>query len=308
MRIVYMGTPAFAVPSLERLIADGHEVVLAVTQPDKPVGRKQVLTPPPVKVCAQTHGVAVYQPTSMKTEEALRVLSEAAPDVIVVAAYGKILPKAILDLPPYGCICVHASLLPAYRGAAPIQWAVLNGEPIAGVTTMQMDEGIDTGDMLMKASRDVPSDMTAGELHDLLSLDGAQLISDTLEALQNGTLTATPQPTESTTPYAAMLSKHMSALDFTKPAKVLHDQVRGLCPWPSANCMLHGKTMKVHKAMLGEPTTLPAGSVCALDPLSVACADGNSLRMLEVQYEGKQRMKTADFLRGHAVAIGDKIE
>ena len=307
MRIVYMGTPEFAVPSLQRLIDDGHEVVLAVTQPDKPVGRKQVMTPPPVKVCAMEHGIAVYQPTSMKTEDALATIREAAPDVIVVAAYGKILPKAVLDLPPHGCICVHASLLPAYRGAAPIQWAVLNGEDVAGVTTMMMDEGIDTGDMLLKASRDVPVDMTAGELHDLLSTDGAQLISDTLVALENGTLPRTPQPSESTTAYAAMLDKHLSPLDFSKPAKVLHDQVRGLCPWPSANCILHGKTMKVHKTELGEPTSLPAGTVCALDPLSVACGDGNSLRMLAVQYEGKQRMNTADFLRGHAVAVGEEL-
>lgn len=303
-----MGTPEFAVPTLERLIADGHEVVLAVTQPDKPVGRKQVMTPPPVKMCAMEHGIAVYQPTSMKTEEALQTLEDAAPDVIVVAAYGKILPKAVLGLPPHGCICVHASLLPAYRGAAPIQWAVVNGETVAGVTTMQMDEGIDTGDMLMKASREVPPDMTAGELHDLLSVDGAQLLSDTLTALQDGTLARTPQPSESTTAYASMLDKRLSPLDFTKPAKTLHDQVRGLNPWPSANCVLHGKMMKVHKTELGEPTALAAGTVCALDPLSVACGDGNSLRLLEIQYEGKQRMKTADFLRGHAVAIGEILK
>ena len=308
MRVVYMGTPEFAVPSLERLIDDGHDVVLVVTQPDKPVGRKQVMTPPPVKVCATKHQIAVYQPTSMKTEEALGTLREAAPDVIVVAAYGKILPKAVLELPPYGCICVHASLLPAYRGAAPIQWAVLNGETEAGVTTMLMDEGIDTGDMLQKSSREVPLAMTAGELHDLLSVDGAQLISETLVALEDGTLTRTPQPTESTTAYASMLDKRLSPLDFQKPAKVLHDQVRGLCPWPSANCTLHGKGMKVHKAEIGEPTGLPAGTVCALDPLSVACGDGNSLRLLEVQYEGKQRMKTADFLRGHSVTVGEVIQ
>ena len=307
MRIIYMGTPEFAVPSLERLIADGHDVVLVVTQPDKPVGRKQVMTPPPVKVTAMAHDIPVYQPTSMRTDEAFETLAAAKPDVIVVAAYGKILPKAILELPPHGCICVHASLLPAYRGAAPIQWAVINGESTAGVTTMQMDEGIDTGDMLLKAARELPLDMTAGELHDQLSVDGAQLISDTLKALENGTLEREPQPTESTTAYAAMLDKRLSPLDFQKPAKQLHDQVRGLNPWPSANFVLHGKVMKVHKSELGDATSLPAGTVCALDPLSVACGDGNSLRMLEIQYEGKQRMKTADFLRGHAVAIGENL-
>lgn len=307
MRIVYMGTPEFAVPSLERLIADGHEVVLAVTQPDKPVGRKQILTPPPVKVCAQQHGIAVYQPTSMRTDEALQTMQDANPDAVVVAAYGKILPKTILELPPYGCICVHASLLPAYRGAAPIQWAVINGEQTAGVTTMQMDEGIDTGDMLLKAAREVPADMTTGQLHDLLAVDGAELISQTLLALQNGTLERTPQPQDSTTAYAAMLDKRVSPLDFQKAAAVLHDQVRGLNPWPSANCVLHGKMMKVHQSEVGAPTTLEAGTVCALDPLSIACGDGNSLRLLEIQYEGKQRMKTADFLRGHAVEIGETL-
>lgn len=303
MRIVYMGTPAFAVPSLERLIADGYEVVLAVTQPDKPVGRKQVLTPPPVKVCAMAHGIPVYQPMSMKTEEALATLRDAAPELIVVAAYGKILPKAVLDLPKYGCINVHASLLPAYRGAAPIQWAVINGEREAGVTTMQMDVGLDTGDMLMKAAREVPDDMTAGELHDLLSVDGAVLLSETLEALQNGTLTAEKQPAESN--YAPMLSKALSPMDFSKPARVLHNQVRGLNPWPSANFVLHGKTMKVHASEVGDETNAPAGTVTALDPLSVACGDGRTLRLLEIQYEGKQRMKTADFLRGHAIEIGE---
>lgn len=305
MRIVYMGTPEFAVPSLERLIADGHEVVLAVTQPDKPVGRKQVLTPPPVKVCAVAHDIPVYQPTSMKTDEALETLRAAAPELIVVAAFGMILPKAVLDLPKYGCINVHASLLPAYRGAAPIQWAVINGETEAGVTTMQMDVGLDTGDMLLKSSREVPDTMTAGELHDLLSVDGAELLGKTIEALLDGTLTAEKQPAESN--YAPMLSKKLSPLDFHKPAKALHDQVRGLNPWPSANCVLHGKTMKVHVSEVGDATDAPAGTVTALDPLSIACGDGKALRLLEVQYEGKQRMKTADFLRGHAVTIGEKL-
>lgn len=308
MRIIYMGTPEFAVPSLRRLVEDGHEVVLAVTQPDKPVGRKQVLTPPPVKAYALGQGIPVYQPRSMKTDEALETLKAAAPELIVVAAYGKILPKAVLELPPHGCICVHASLLPAYRGAAPIQWAVINGELSAGVTTMLMDEGIDTGDMLMKAARELPEDMTAGELHDLLAEDGAQLLADTLAALQNGTLTRTPQPHESTTAYASMLSKAQSPLDFKKSAKALHDQVRGLSPWPSANCRLHGKTMKVHKTAVGGATALPVGTVVSLDPLAVACGDGHCLCLLEVQYEGGKRMNSADFLRGHAVAVGETVE
>ncbi len=306
MRIVYMGTPEFAVPPLKALIDAGHDIPLVITQPDKPVGRKQILTPPPVKVCATQAGIDVYQPTTMRSDEVFETLKTVAPELIVVAAYGKILPERVLTLPEHGCINIHASLLPRYRGAAPIQWAVINGEPEAGVTTMQMDVGLDTGDMLMTASRKVDETMTAGELHDLLATDGAQLLMKTLEALQNGTLTRTPQPTESN--YAPMLSKADSPLDFSKPAKVLHDQVRGMNPWPSANCRLHGKVMKVHTSAVGEPTMLPAGTVCALDPLSVACGDGLSLRMIEVQYEGKQRMKTADFLRGHAVAIGELME
>ena len=305
MRIVYMGTPAFAVPSLERLIADGYEVTLCVTQPDKPVGRKQVLTPPPVKDCALKHGIPVYQPTSMKTDEALDTLKAHAPDLIVVAAYGKILPKAVLELPKYGCINVHASLLPEYRGAAPIQWAVLRGEREAGVTTMQMDVGLDTGDMLLRSSREVPQDMTAGELHDLLSVDGAALLSETLVRLEAGTLEPTKQPEESF--YAPMLDKSLSPMDFGKTAWELHNQVRGLNPWPSASCCLHGKSMKVHKSEIGGETDAAPGTVCALDPLSVACGDGKSLRLLEVQYEGKQRMKAADFLRGHAVTLGEPL-
>lgn len=305
MRIVFMGTPEFAVSSLEKLIADGHVISLVVTQPDKPVGRKHVMTPPPVKVCALAHGLPVFQPISMKTEEALTALQEAAPELIVVAAYGKLLPKAVLDLPVYGCINVHASLLPAYRGAAPIQWAVINGEKTVGVTTMQMNEGLDTGDMLLSSSRELPTDMTAGELYDLLSKDGAALLSDTLTALEKGTLQPKKQPAESS--YAPMLNKSFSPLDFSKSALTLHNQVRGLNPWPIASCMLHGKTLKVYKTVCGGQTDKAAGTVCALDPLSVACGDGQCLSLLEVQYEGKQRMKSEDFLRGHKVTVGDTL-
>ncbi len=305
MRIVFMGTPDFAVPTLERILADGHEVTLVITQPDKPVGRKQVLTPPPVKVCAQAHGIPVYQPHSMKTEEALAMLTKEAPDVAVVVAFGQILPKAVLDVPRYGCINVHGSLLPRYRGAAPIQWAVINGEAEVGVTTMQMDVGLDTGDMLLCCSRPLPDDMTGGELHDVLAADGAALLSDTLIALANGTLHPQKQPAESN--YASMLHKGLSPLDFEKSAKALHNQVRGMNPWPSASCRLHGKTMKVHRSAVGESTAMPAGTVCSLTPLSVACGDGVALQLLEVQFEGKQRMPSSDFLRGHAVAIGDVL-
>jgi len=306
LRIVFMGTPDFAVPTLERILADGHEVTLVITQPDKPVGRKHVLTPPPVKVCAQAHGIPVFQPVSMKTEESLDTLRREQPDLVVVVAFGQILPKAVLDTPRYGCINVHASLLPQYRGAAPIQWAVINGESEVGVTTMQMDVGLDTGDMLMRCSRTLPEDMTAGELHDVLAEDGAALLSDTLRALQAGTLSPEKQPTESN--YACMLHKGLSPLDFSKPAIALHNQVRGMNPWPSANCRLHGKTLKVHSSFVGGQTDLPSGTVCSLEPFAVACGDGRMLCFKEIQYEGKQRMRAEDFLRGHAVAIGESLE
>ena len=244
MNVIFMGTPEFAVPCLERLLNDGHTVLLVVTQGDKPRGRGQKLMPPPVKACALEHGIPVYQPTALKEESVLEELRRYAADVIVVVAYGKILPKAVLTMPQYGCINVHASLLPKYRGAAPIQWVVLNGETESGVTTMYMDEGLDTGDMLLTARTPITLDMTAGELHDTLSVQGAAVLSDTLKALENGTLTRTPQSGESC--YAPMLSKQLCPLDFQKNAVALHDQVRGLNPWPTATATVGGKLLKIH--------------------------------------------------------------
>ncbi len=298
MNIIFMGTPAFAVPCLERLIADGHRVSLVVTQADKPKGRGQKLMPPPVKETALAHGIPVYQPSSLKTEEARAVLGDHAPDLIVVVAYGKILPKAVLDLPRYGCINVHASLLPKYRGAAPIQWAILNGERVSGVTTMFMDVGLDTGDMLLKAECSIDEAMTAGDLHDRLSVLGAQLLSDTLKELEAGTLTRHPQTDEGTC-YAPMLDKSMSGLDFTKSAHRLHDQVRGLHPWPGAVVMFEGKRLKIHRTCVGSPCSAAPGVVVNTDPVTVACGDNTSLVLLEVQYEGGKRMAATDFFRGH---------
>lgn len=302
MKLIFMGTPDFAVPSLERLLADGHTVSLVVTQPDKPVGRKQILTPPAVKVCAESHGLAVYQPNSMRTQEAYDRLAEERADAIIVVAYGKILPKAILEMTPHGCINVHGSLLPRYRGAAPVQWAVINGDAEAGVTTMLLDEGVDTGDMLLTFSRPLDDSITGGELFDLLAMDGAELLSRTLVALQDGSLTPTPQSEEGAC-YASMLNKSMCPLDWTKPARTLHNQVRGMNPWPVAICCLDGKVTKVFVTRIGGSTDAAPGTVVAVQPLTIACGDGTTLLIDELQAEGSRRMAAADYLRGHPVAV-----
>ncbi len=302
-----MGTPDFAVPSLERLIADGHEIVLAVTQEDKPKGRHQTLTPPPVKECAQKHGIAVYQPKTLKSDEAYETLQATGADVFAVVAYGKILPPRVLDIPPLGCVNVHGSLLPKYRGSAPIQWAILNGDAKTGVTTQLMNEGIDTGDILLMSERDIPDDMTAGELFDALCEDGAALLSETLVRLRKGDLQPQEQD-ESAASYITMLDKGMCPLDFAKDATALHNQVRGLHPWPVATCVLDDAVMKIHKTRVGGGTTAAAGTVVALSPLTVACGNGTTLEILELQAAGSRRMAAEDFLRGHALPVGTVLK
>ncbi len=306
MRVVFMGTPDFAVPSLKRLLKDGHTVSLVVTQADKPKGRGQVMTPPPVKECAMQAGIPVFQPTKMKAPETLERIKGAAPDVIVVVAYGRILPTSILDLPRYGCVNVHGSLLPRYRGAAPIQWAVLNGDAEAGVTTMQMNEGLDTGDMLLTSRRPLPLDMTAGELFDLLCEDGAELLSQTLIGLEEGSITPVKQ-NDSEATYASMLDKSMSRIDWSKPSLTVHNQVRGLNPWPSATTTYNGKVLKIHATTVGEAVDGMPGCVVSVDPLQIACGDGMALRLDVVQLEGSKRMASADFLRGHSLSVGDML-
>ncbi len=306
MKIIFMGTPDFAVPSMERLIADGHEIVLAVTQEDKPKGRHMVLTPPPVKECALQHNIPVLQPKTLKSDEVYAQLCDVAADVMVVVAYGKILPRRVLDITPLGAINVHGSLLPKYRGSAPIQWAVLNGDTHTGVTTQQMNEGIDTGDILLSSTREIPDDMTAGELFDALCLDGAELISETLKGLEASTLQPQKQD-ESQASYVTMLDKTMCPLDFTKTADVLHNQVRGLHPWPVATCVLGDTAMKIHKTRVGDKTDAPCGRVICLSPLTVSCGDGTSLEILELQASGARRMPAQDFLRGHPVELGTEI-
>ncbi len=303
MNIVFMGTPDFAVPCLQALLDAGHTVSGVVTQPDKPKGRKYILTPPPVKVLAEQKGIPVYQPISLKQEDSWEPIKAWDPDLIAVVAYGKILPKAILELPRYGCINVHASLLPRHRGAAPIQWSILMGDQETGVTTMQMAEGLDTGDMLLKCSTPIDPQETAGELHDRLMIMGAKLLVDTVERIQKGDITPEKQD-DSCSTYASMLSKSMCPIDWTRGAQEIHNQIRGLSPWPTATTSLEGKTLKVHASMVdgcckGEP-----GEIISVNPLTVVCGDGKGLKLLEVQYEGGKRMPADAFLRGHPVKIG----
>ena len=305
MRIVFMGTPDFAVPSLQALIDAGHDVCAVYTQPDKPQGRKQILTAPPVKTLALEHDIPVFQPNTLKNEDEQARLRELAPEVIIVVAYGKLLPKAVLDIPPHGCINVHGSLLPRWRGAAPIQWAVIAGDEMAGVTTMQMAEGLDTGDMLLTYETKVGEKETAGELFDRLAQSGAELLIQTLVKLDE----ITPRPQDDAQScYAHMLDKQMAVIDWSKSAHEIDCLIRGLNPWPIALTTLSGERLKVFAAEKtagnGEP-----GTVLEADPkkgLTVACGEG-ALRLTEIQLVGGKRMKATDFLRGHAIEVGTKL-
>lgn len=306
MRMVFMGTPDFAVSSLERLIADGHDIVGVFTQPDKPQGRKMKLTPPPVKQLALTHNIPVFQPDTFKNESQLALLQELDPEVIVVVAYGKLLPGYVLDLPKYGCINVHGSLLPKYRGAAPVQWMVLNGETTAGVTTMYMDRGLDTGDILLVSETEVGENETAGELFDRLAAMGADLISETINRLPEG-IERKPQD-DSRSTYVSVLDKRMSVVDWSKSAQEVHNLIRGLDPWPVAVTTRGEVRLKLFQSRLtGKATSLPAGSVTEADPkkgLFVACGDGQVLQITEIQMVGKKRMSAGDYLRGHGIEPG----
>lgn len=305
MRIVFMGTPDFAVPSLQALIDVGHDVCAVYTQPDKPQGRKQILTAPPVKTLALEHDIPVFQPNTLKNEDEQARLRELAPEVIIVVAYGKLLPKAVLDIPPHGCINVHGSLLPRWRGAAPIQWAVIAGDEMAGVTTMQMAEGLDTGDMLLTYETKVGEKETAGELFDRLAQSGAELLTQTLVKLDE----ITPRPQDDAQScYAHMLDKQMAVIDWSKSAHEIDCLIRGLNPWPIALTTLSGERLKVFAAEKANGRGDP-GTVLEADPkkgLTVACGEG-ALKLTEIQLVGGKRMKATDFLRGHAIEVGTKL-
>ena len=305
MKVVYMGTPDFAVKPLEALIENGYEVVGVFTQPDKPVGRKAVLTPPPVKVVAMENNIPVFQPTTLKNGEGVKILEELKPDICIVVAYGKILPSDFLHFPQYGCINIHGSILPEYRGAAPIQWSVLDGKEFAGVTSMQMDEGLDTGDMLLVEKTKIGENETSGELYERLTVIGSELLIKTLEAVKNGGLSPVKQD-DSKSSYASMLDKTMSPVDWSKPAREVHNKIRGLDPWPVAQTVLDGKNLKLFSSKLSEDSGngKPGEAKALKTGLCVFCGDGKAVICEEVQYEGKKRMKAADFLRGHQLKDG----
>lgn len=302
MKILFMGTPDFAVPCLEKLIEDGHNIVGVLTQPDKPQGRKMKLTPPPVKELALKNNLEVYQPESLKNEAIKPLLEQKQPELIVVVAYGKILPKYVLDFPKYGCINVHGSLLPRWRGAAPIQWSIISGDKTAGVTTMKMSEGLDTGDMLLKYETEIGQTETAGELFDRLALSGAELLHDTIEQIDN----IVPEvQDESKANYAHMLDKQIAQIDWSKSNKEIDCLIRGLNPWPIALTTLNGERLKIYSAS-PQNENGKAGEVLKADPktgLLVACGEG-SILLNEIQAVGGKRMNAKDYLRGHKIEVG----
>ncbi len=306
MRVIFMGTPDFAVPTLQKLIDRGDDVCAVFTQPDKPKGRGHKLQAPPVKELALAHGLPVYQPATLRDQEVQAQIVGMAADVIVVAAYGKILPKAVLDAPKLGCVNVHGSLLPKYRGAAPIQWAVIHGDRTAGVTTMFMGEGVDTGDMLLKAETEVGPEETSGQLFQRLSDLGAGLLGETLERMEQGTLERIPQDEQEAT-HAPLLSKELSQIDWSRPAQEIHDLIRGLNPWPCACAVLGGKRLKLLASRVGEETGEPGTLLALPEGLAVCCGSG-SLLLTELQTENGKRMSGKDYLLGHPLEEGARFE
>lgn len=308
MRILFMGTPDFAVPSLSALLNHGDEIVGVITQPDKPRGRKQTLTPPPVKEAALSHGISVFQPTTLKDGAFEDELKRLNPDIIIVVAYGKILPEYILDYPKYGCINVHGSLLPAYRGAAPIQRCVINGETETGVTTMLMDKGLDTGDMLLCEKTKIGEYETAGELVDRLSVLGAKVLIETLEKIKDNSITQTPQDNSKAT-YAAMLDKNTGKIDWTLSADKIFSLVKGCNPYPVAHTTLSGEPLKIFACEIGKECDGAPGEILEFPDkkIRVACGNKTSVLISELQLFGKKRMMSDSFLNGHALKTGEAL-
>ena len=306
MRILFMGTPAFACSTLEALYEAGHDICGVFTQPDKPKNRGMQLTPPPVKELALFHGTPVYQPEKLRDGEAAKTIRDLTPELIVVVAYGKILPKEILDIPPHGCINVHASLLPKYRGAAPIQWAILNGERVTGITVMHMDEGLDTGDIIAMRETEILPCETSGQLFDRLCILGAELLADTIPAIAAGTATRTPQDHAIAT-HVPPLSRDMSPVDWSRAARAIIDQIQGLNPWPMATTEIDGKVFKLHTAHVGANCVRPSsppGTILSADAdgLEIACGDG-SVVITHLQAPGKKPMAAGEYLRGNPIVV-----
>ena len=306
MRLVFMGTPDFAVPTLKALIKEGHEILAVFTQTDKPVGRKQILTPPPVKICAMENGIDIYQPTTLRSGEAFQILKDINPEAIVVVAYGKILPEDILSLPKYGCINGHASILPRHRGASPIQWSIFSGDKETGVTTQRMDSGIDTGDILEISKTEISDTETAETLHDRLSLMCAELMCSTIGKLEKGEIRPVKQD-EKTATYCSIIKKEMALLDFTKNATELDRAIRAFYGWPVAFFMLEGKRMKVFSAKILKGDGSMGTVIDNKDKLVISCGDNTALELIDVQLEGSKPMTAKALLCGKNIPIGTKI-
>lgn len=307
MKVIFMGTPDFAVPCLEKLIENKYEIAAVFSQPDKPVGRKQILTPPPVKECALQSNIPVFQPQSLRNDETIELIKGMNADIIIVVAYGKILPVQILNAAKYGCINVHASILPKYRGAAPIQWAVINGDKETGVTIQQMNEGVDTGDILRIEKTEIPFEETSEQLFERLSYIGADALLKTLEDIEHDNLNPVAQ-SDGDFGYAKKITKELSPIDWNQSAESVHNLVRGLQTWPCALTRINGKNVKIHKTVLSDKSGIKPGQVVDnKNVLSVCCSDGKCVDILELQMEGKKKMDVKSFLLGNQIEIGTII-
>lgn len=305
MKIAFMGTPDFSVDCLKALVESEHEIVGVFCQPDKPVGRKQELTPPDVKVEALKHNLPIFQPVSLRNGKGVEILKEINPDLVIVVAYGKILPSDFLSYPKYGCINIHASILPKYRGASPIHFAVLNGDEETGVTSMQMDDGLDTGDILLVKKAKIDINDTTERMYEILAPLGADVLMETIELLQKGELNPIKQD-ESLATKVGLLSKDMSPVDWTKSAFEIHNKIRGLYSWPGANTKLNGKTLKLHSSVLSDRkgNNIAGEVIDSNGKIIVSCGDNNCIELTCVQLEGKKRMNSSAFLNGYQLSKG----
>ena len=308
MKVVFMGTPDFAVPCLQAIIDEGHEVLAVVTQPDKPKGRGKKMSMPPVKELALKYDIKVYQPQRVKTDEFVNILKDINPDIMVVVAFGQILSKDILDIPKYGCINVHASLLPKYRGAAPINWVIINGEKTTGVTTMYMDVGLDTGDMILKKEMNIEIDETAGELHDKMMYVGADVLKDTLKLIESKSAPREKQD-DNESSYAPIMDKNLGNIDWSKKSEEIYNLIRGTNPWPSAYTKYNNETMKIWKSeILDKKSNTNPGTILNVDKKGIEVATGDSVLLLkEIQMPGKRRMSVEDYIKGNDININSVL-
>lgn len=306
MRILFMGTPDIAVGCLQKIIDEKHDIIGVVTQPDKPVGRGKKMGMPPVKELALKYDLPVYQPIKARDEEFVNILKDLNPDLIVVVAFGQILPKSILDIPKFGCVNVHVSLLPKYRGAAPINWVIINGEDKTGVTTMYMDEGLDTGDMILTSEFELNDEITAGELHDIMKVEGAKVLKETIDLIEKGEAPRIPQNHEEFT-YAPMMNKTLGQIDFSKSAKEIHNLVRGVNPWPSAYTNYKGQTMKIWKTkVLSESSDKVPGTILKVDKEGIRVSTKDNVILIsEIQMPGKKRVLVEEYIKGNSIETNE---